>query len=127
MSSNPPILVIGAASLDLKGHASGELFHGASSPGLVRSSVGGVARNVAENLARLGVNVALMTAIGDDTIGQTVLREARESALTRSIIVVEGGTHRRVPGRARLGGALHAAAHDMAVLDAISPLHPRAA
>ena len=84
MPPTVPVLVIGAASLDLKGHASGALHPGASSPSLVRQSVGGVARNVAENLARLGVNVALMTAIGDDAIGQTVLREAREVGIDTS-------------------------------------------
>ena len=68
MPPTAPILVIGAASLDLKGHVTGLLYPSASNPGLVRRSVGGVARNVAENLARLGVNVSLMTAIGDDAI-----------------------------------------------------------
>ena len=116
------VLVIGAASLDLKGHASGELHHGASSPGLVRHSVGGVARNVAENLARLGVSVALMTAIGDDAIGQTVLREAREVGIDTSLsIIVEGGRTGAYLAVLDSSGALHAAVHDMAILDAISP------
>jgi pseudouridine kinase len=79
--SNAP--VIGAAPLDLKGTMSGRLHPGASNPGLVRRSMGGVAPNVAENLARPGVQVALMTAIGDDPIGQTVWRETGvEVALT---------------------------------------------
>jgi pseudouridine kinase len=128
MIQDRPILVIGAASLDLKGHASGALHHGASSPGLVRRSVGGVARNVAENLARLGVNVALMTAIGDDAIGQTVLRQAREIGIdTSPSLVVEGGRTGAYLAVLDSTGALHAAVDDMAVLDAISPryLHDR--
>jgi pseudouridine kinase len=125
---NSPVLIIGAASLDLKGHVSGLLRPGASNPGLVRRSVGGVARNVAENLARLGVNVALMTAIGDDAIGQTVLREAREVGIdTSPSLVVEGGRTGAYLAVFDSAGALHVAVDDMAVLDGITPryLHDR--
>ena len=122
------ILVIGAASLDLKGHTSGELYHGASSPGLVRRSVGGVARNVAENLARLGVNVSLLTALGDDATGELVLRQAREVGVdTSQVLTVSGGRTGAYLAVLDSSGALHAAVHDMAVLEAISPryLHDR--
>jgi pseudouridine kinase len=128
MPPTAPVLVIGAASLDLKGHVTGPLHPGASNPGLVRQSVGGVARNVAENLARLGVSVALMSAIGDDAMGQTVLRQAREIGIdTNPSIVVEGrrtGAYLAVLDSA---GALHVAVDDMTVLDAITPryIHDR--
>src|SRR5512136_326978 len=116
------VLVIGAASLDLKGHASGELRLGASSPGLVRQSVGGVARNVAENLARLGVNVSLMTALGDDSTGELVLRQAAEAGIdTSQVVTVPGGRTGAYLAVLDSTGALHAAVDDMAVLEAISP------
>ena len=54
------VLVIGAAGLDTKGHAHGSLRTGTSNPGTIRISFGGVARNVAENLARLGERVVLL-------------------------------------------------------------------
>jgi pseudouridine kinase len=128
MPPTTPVLVIGAASLDLKGHASGELYHGASSPGLVRQSVGGVARNVAENLARLGVNVSLMTALGDDSTGELVLRQAAEAGIdTSQVLTVPGGRTGAYLAVLDSTGALHAAVDDMAVLEAISPryLHDR--
>jgi pseudouridine kinase len=128
MPPTAPVLVIGAASLDLKGHVTGPLHPGASNPGLVRQSVGGVARNVAENLARLGVNVALMTAIGDDAIGQTVLREAREIGIdTGPSIVAEGGRTGAYLAVLDSAGTLHVAVDDMTVLDAITPryIHDR--
>ncbi len=128
MSSDSPILVIGAASLDLKGHASSELHPGASSPGLVRRSVGGVARNVAENLARLGVNVSLMTALGDDSTGELVLRQAAEAGIdTSQVLTVPNGRTGAYLAVLDSTGALHAAVDDMAVLEAISPryLHDR--
>jgi len=126
--TNPPVLVIGAASLDSKGHVIGLLRPGASNPGQVRRSVGGVARNVAENLARLGVNVALMTAIGDDTVGQTVLRQAREIGIDASpSLIVEGGRTGAYLAVLDSTGALHVAVDDMAVLDALTPryIHDR--
>jgi len=69
------VLVIGASSSDIKGRASSKLQHGTSNAGLVRRSLGGVARNIAENLARLDLNVTLLTAVGDDHAGPQGLQE----------------------------------------------------
>ena len=46
-------LVIGASNLDIKGQTDAHLVAHTSNPGSVQSMPGGVARNVAENLARL--------------------------------------------------------------------------
>ncbi|MEJ2267294.1 MAG: carbohydrate kinase family protein [Anaerolineales bacterium] len=55
-SRNPqaPVLVIGGAGVDIIGRLVGEPHLGTSNPGRVRTSFGGVARNIAHNLARLG-------------------------------------------------------------------------
>jgi pseudouridine kinase len=70
-----PVLVIGAAGVDIVGRSRGDLNPGSSSPGHIRSSFGGVARNVAENLARLGQPVTLLTAVGADTTGDQLLEQ----------------------------------------------------
>lgn len=62
----PYAAVIGGANIDIAGIASAALIPGDSNPGVVRFSPGGVARNIAENLARLGVPVRFITAFGDD-------------------------------------------------------------
>ncbi len=67
------VIVLGAASVDIKGRAQAGLRALTSNPGDVRLGVGGGARNVAENLARLGVDTTLMTVVGDDPIGQAIL------------------------------------------------------
>ncbi len=67
------VLVIGGTLLDTKGKPDAGLAPGTSNPGRIRSSRGGTARNVAENLARLGTNVLLITAVGNDVIGQKLL------------------------------------------------------
>jgi pseudouridine kinase len=42
----------------------------------VRTSFGGVSRNVAENLARLGQPVSLITVVGNDDFGKKLLEQA---------------------------------------------------
>lgn len=76
-SSSPesPVLVIGAAGVDIVGSLKGEPRMGTSNPSRIRTSYGGVARNVAENLARLGHKVRLITAVGDDQAGEGLLRQ----------------------------------------------------
>jgi pseudouridine kinase len=69
-----PVLVIGGAGLDIVGLLKGELHQATSNPARIRSSYGGVARNVAENIARLGQPVELITAIGDDLTGDQLLQ-----------------------------------------------------
>lgn len=72
-------VVIGGANIDHKSQTLGRPVPGTSNPGRSRTSLGGVGRNVAENLARLGVGTALITAIGEDADGHHLLSET-ESA-----------------------------------------------
>jgi pseudouridine kinase len=76
-----PVLVIGAAGLDVVGHVKSELLPGISNPAYIRTTFGGVARNVAENLARLGQPVILVSAVGEDASGDQLLAEANEAGV----------------------------------------------
>lgn len=60
------ILCIGGANVDRKFHLKAPPVHGTSNPATVTRSVGGVARNIAENLGRLGHAVQLVSIAGDD-------------------------------------------------------------
>jgi pseudouridine kinase len=82
-----PVLVIGAAGVDIVGLLKGELHPGTSIPAQIRSTFGGVARNVAENLARLGQPVELMTAVGDDPAGEQLLHEMKSAGVGISAIL----------------------------------------
>ena len=72
------VLVIGATLLDVKGKPSAGIETGMSNPGTIRFARGGTARNVAENLARLGADVVLISAIGDDLNGQRLMSQTAE-------------------------------------------------
>jgi pseudouridine kinase len=71
-----PVLVIGAAGIDIVGQLRSELGSHGSNPACIRTSFGGVARNVAENLAHLGHPVTLLSAVGADQAGDRLLDEA---------------------------------------------------
>lgn len=66
------IVCVGGMVLDRKYKARRDLIAGTSNPVDGMRSHGGVARNVAENLARLGARVAFVSAVGDDEAGRTL-------------------------------------------------------
>jgi pseudouridine kinase len=70
------VLVIGSAGLDIIGRPLQPLEMGVSSPGDVRTSFGGVSRNIAENLARLGQPISLISVVGKDDFGRRLLFQA---------------------------------------------------
>jgi pseudouridine kinase len=76
-----PIACIGAANLDRKLRSIATLTMGTSNPARQDESFGGVARNIAENLARLGTPVSLTTAIGADSSGRALLEHAEAAGI----------------------------------------------
>lgn len=91
MSDAGHLLVIGASSTDTVGRASTSLEEGSSTPGEIRVSVGGVGRNIAENLARLGENVVLFSAVGDDESGRQILNQALACGIDIRHVRVDAG------------------------------------
>jgi sugar/nucleoside kinase (ribokinase family) len=73
----PTIACIGGAHLDRRGLLHAPVVLGTSNPGSVRTDLGGVARNVAQNLAHLGSQVLLCSRVGDDKAGRQVLSQPR--------------------------------------------------
>jgi pseudouridine kinase len=68
------VLCAGGAVLDRHLHLLGPAVARTSNPARAAASPGGVARNVAENLALLGVPVRLCSRVGDDDAGALLLR-----------------------------------------------------
>ena len=75
------VLVIGSAGIDVKGRPNRDLEWETTNQGRVRNSVGGVARNIAENLARLEVETILLTAVGKDAAGRRVIRTCEDAGI----------------------------------------------
>lgn len=72
------IIAIGGANVDRKFHIQGRVQHGTSNPASVTESVGGVARNIAENLGRLGNRVKLLTTVGYDQDWEAIYQASKE-------------------------------------------------
>lgn len=71
------VTVIGGSNMDIQGSPKNPLVMYDSNPGQVDISLGGVGRNIAENLSRLNVNTKLISAIGNDLYGNTILSECK--------------------------------------------------
>lgn len=90
ISDAPFAVVIGGANMDICGTSTAGLRLKDSNPGSVTSSPGGVARNIAENLARLGVDCRLIAAIGTDHHGDLLLQQAQAAGInTRYMLQLE--------------------------------------
>ncbi len=63
----PPLLAIGTAALDIKARLTRPPLHTTDVPGAITIKAGGVARNIAENLARLDMPVIFAGILGDDS------------------------------------------------------------
>lgn len=84
LSDSPFVALVGGANIDIHGKSFDALRENDSNPGSVHTSAGGVARNIAENLARLGVDARLITAIGADYNGELLQRLSREAGINMS-------------------------------------------
>jgi len=72
VSEEDYVTVIGGANIDIHGLPNQELKLKDSNPGAVRISLGGVARNIAENLVKLKISTNLITALGNDIYGNII-------------------------------------------------------
>ena len=87
---NRRIVCVGGANLDTKLCLMEPLQMGTSNPIQSKHSLGGVVRNVAENLGRLDQPVTLLSLVGNDMAGRQVLEECSPLMDVSRIATVEG-------------------------------------
>ena len=117
------VVVIGGANVDVKARSDAPAVPRTSNPGTVRTTPGGVGRNVAENLARLGSAVTLVAAVGTDVRGDDLLGETAAAGVDVSRVVrgaLPTGSYVAVLDT---DGELVTAVADMAATAALSPDH----
>ena len=64
---------VGGANMDLHGRSNAPIIMRDSNPGHLYTSLGGVTRNILDNLSRLGIATKLCSAVGTDTFGDAIL------------------------------------------------------
>jgi len=71
------VCVLGGTNMDIQGFPRNRLILKDSNPGEVKLSLGGVGRNISENMVKLGVDTKLISVVGGDVYGNKILEEAR--------------------------------------------------
>lgn len=87
MNDSDYVVVIGAANIDIGGSPYHKLIRADSNPGRINISYGGVGRNIAENLSKLGVNVKLVAAVGNDTLGKDLIHYCNHCGIDTNYII----------------------------------------
>jgi len=85
------VVGIGAANVDVHGRSQKPIVMRDSNPGFLCTSVGGVTRNILENLSRQGVPATLLSAVGDDVYGEKILRESAAAGIDVSHVLLKKG------------------------------------
>lgn len=116
------VLVVGGANMDVGARTARPLLAGDSTPGHIHHAPGGVGRNIAENLARLGVAVQLATLVGDDAFGAQLVASTAAAgvdlSLTERVVGLRTATYLSLHGP---DGDMALAVNDMAILDQLTP------
>ncbi len=77
----PALLALGSAALDIKARLARSPLPTTDVPGQITLKAGGVARNIAENLARLGVPIVFAGIMGDDPQAHVLIDLSRAAGL----------------------------------------------
>ena len=86
------VVVCGGVNMDIGARSFAPLRERDSNPGCIGVSLGGVGRNIAHNLSLLGVNVCLLTALGEDAYAAQIERSCEELGIDLShALRVKGG------------------------------------
>ena len=87
------VLGVGSSNIDIYGKSLSALSPHHDFPGRISAGVGGVTHNILENLARLGDEARLITAVGNDLFGKQILEECEAAGIrTDDSLVVEGAS-----------------------------------
>jgi pseudouridine kinase len=116
-----PILAIGGATVDRTYICANPPSLATSNPVNCYRCFGGVARNVAETLARLGASVRLITAVGEDDGGRALANSFAESGIDMRGLMTVAGNSTAEYTAAFWDGELFAGFADMNIFDALTP------
>lgn len=86
------VSIIGGSNIDIVGFSSNPIRFNDSNPGVIKISLGGVGRNIGENLARMGIKTKLISAVGDDVYGKKIVDEGRAIGLELEHSMILPGT-----------------------------------
>ena len=116
------IAVVGGMNVDICGRPHHRPVLRDSNPGRVTVRPGGVGRNIAHDLRLLGMDVRLLSAVGDDDYGALLLRSCAKNGIDASLCLCEedlgSSTYLYITDE---HGDMQLAVSDMEVTERITP------
>lgn len=115
------VCVVGGMNMDITGAPGASLRLGDSNPGRVSITPGGVGRNMAESLARMGFAVELISPLGNDGFSRLLEESCAMLGIGLSHaprLDMNSGVYLCVMDD---GGDMHVAINDMALCEALDP------
>ena len=114
------VVVVGGANMDIKAHSHRAIELRTSNPGVAVTTPGGVGRNVAENLARLGTMTHLVAPVGRDGFGDQLVDHARSVGISVESMVRTDGATGTYLAVLDADGELLVAVANMAITDSLT-------
>lgn len=118
--TEPYIVGVGAANIDICAKSMNNLINCDSNPGHVSISAGGVTRNILENLSRLNVSTKMISAIGTDWFSEVIRKNSEAAGIDmEDLYIVEGEKTSTYIDILDDNGNMVAAVSDMSILKKI--------
>jgi len=118
-----PVICIGAAFVDELFHIKEEMIVASTVPASVTKTAGGVSRNIAHQLALLGVEVQLISVFGNDSDGDWLKQVCIAAGVQLDASITKDGLSGKYTGILNLDGSLFTAFLTNAVTHLITPQH----
>ncbi|HOZ70022.1 MAG TPA: PfkB family carbohydrate kinase [Chitinophagaceae bacterium] len=118
-----PVICIGAALVDELFHATSEMLLATTNDATVTKTAGGVSRNIAHQLALLGVPVQLITVVGNDSDGEWIKKGCYEAGVKMDASITKDGLTGKYTGILNVDGSLFSAFLTNAANHLITPEH----
>ena len=118
-----PVICIGASFVDELFHATDKMLLATTNDAVVTKTAGGVSRNIAHQLALLGVPVQLISVFGNDSDGDWLKHVCKSAGVILDAAITKEGLSGKYTGILNVDGSLFAAFLTNAANHLITPEH----
>ena len=118
-----PVICIGAAFVDELFHMKEEMIIATTVEASITKTAGGVARNIAHQLALLGVSVQLISVFGNDSDGDWLKQACTNAGVKLDASITKEGLSGKYTAILNLDGSLFTAFLTNAATNSITPQH----
>src|SRR5258705_1607910 len=118
-----PVICIGAAFVDELFHVKKELIPGTTNEASVTKTAGGVSRNIAHQLALLGVEVQLISVFGNDSDGDWLKQTCTNAGVRIEASITKDGLSGKYTAMLNVDGSLFSGFLTNADTHLITPEH----